>query len=469
MTQMQLDVPVRDGYNFGVGADLLSGAVMNKPVSNDVINSIDHAEGATVNVIVQRIQTTHELEQALGISAEASYGSPSFGAGISGRFNFAKSAKVQSSSLFMTVTATVKLKVLSIDAPFLTPEAAKLVDNPPVFAQRFGNVFVRSMERGGIFIGVLRIDTSSSEESESISAELKGSYGLFSAEAKTKFSEVEKKFSSDVFVQMYHEGGPVNLGIKDPTNPLELLTNVDLFLNSFAVNPDSSAVPYLVTLAPITIATGPLPPNEEDLSHAQDVMRFCAQRRSTLLDQLNLLQLIVDFPSRYDFSNGSNLKEIAAAAANTESDLDLISSCASAAINSPKGALLPKDFAADATPAKKFPSAVMPELLPIGKPRALPSLAGVWEMAFAGGKSKWTFSLLGGNQFKGVEEGLGNARGVAVLTDTHAQLDWAASNPGDQNTGKFLMKFNGAFTSATATCEFIGLADLVPCQFTRIS
>jgi hypothetical protein len=37
MPQMQLDVPVRDGYNFGVGADLLSGAVMNKPVSNAVV------------------------------------------------------------------------------------------------------------------------------------------------------------------------------------------------------------------------------------------------------------------------------------------------------------------------------------------------------------------------------------------------------------------------------------------------
>ena len=364
---MQLDVPVRDGYNFGVGADLLSGAAMNQPVSNSIINSIGHAEGATVNMIVQRIQTTHELEQALGISAEASYGSPSFGGGISGRFDFAKSAKVQSSSLFMTVTATVKLKVLSIDAPLLTPEAAQLVDNPPIFAQRFGNVFVRSMQRGGIFIGVLRIDTSSSEESESISSELKGSYGLFSAQAKEKFSEVEKKFSSDVFVQMYHEGGPVNLTIRDPTNPLELLTNVDLFLNSFAVNPDNSAVPYLVTLAPITIANGPLPPNGEDLSHAQDVMRFCAQRRSTLLDQLNLLQLIVDSPSRYDFSNGSSLKEISTAAANTQTDLDLISGCASAAINSPKGALFPMDFAIKK--GKIFPSAVMPEIFPKGKPR----------------------------------------------------------------------------------------------------
>jgi hypothetical protein len=379
MPQMQLEVPVRDGYNFGVGADLLSGAPLNKPVINDVINSIANAEGSSVNLIVQRIQTTHELEQALGISAEASYGSPSFGAGVSARFDFAKSAKVQSSSLFMTITATVKLKVLSIDAPALTPEASKLLDNPIIFAQRFGNVFVRSMERGGLFIGVLRIDTSSSEESESIAAELKGSYGLFSAEAKTKFAEVEKNFSSDVFVQIYHEGGPVNLGIKDPSNPLELLTNANLFLDSFAINPSNSAVPYLVTLAPINIANGPLPPNGEDLEHAQDVMRFCAQRRSGLLDQLNLLQLIVDSPSRYDFSNGSSLKEIAAAAVGTQSDLDLISACASQAINSPKGALFPKDFAA--AKGAVFPSASMPATMPVGKPRpageiAVPNFVG---------------------------------------------------------------------------------------------
>ncbi len=367
MAQTQLTVPVRDGYNFGVGADLLSGAPMNKSVISDEINSVAGAGGATVNFVVQRIQTTHDLEQSLGIDAEASYGSPSFGAGVSARFNFAKSAKIQSNSLFMTVTVTVKLRVLSIDSPTLTPEASKLVDRPDIFAQRFGNVFVRSLERGGIFIGVLRVDTSSSEESEKIDSELKGSYGLFSADAKVRFSEVEKNFRSDVFVQMYHEGGPVDLGITDPTDPLELLRNANLFLSSFRTRPEDVAVPYLVTLAPITIATGPFPPNEIDLGHAQDVMRFCATRRSTLLDQLNFLQLIVDRPSRFDFSNGANLREIAVAAAATQTDLDLVASCASAAINSPSKAKFPKDFAlAD---GKVFPSATMPEIFPVGKPR----------------------------------------------------------------------------------------------------
>jgi hypothetical protein len=384
MAQTELSVPFRDGYNFGTGVDLLSGAKKNKPVNNDVINAVDHAGGATVDFTVQRIETTHDLETSLGIDAEASYGSPSFGAGVSARFSFVKKSKIQKNSLFMSITVTVKLKSLSIDAPSLTTEASKVVDRPDIFAQRFGNVFVQSIDRGGLFVGVLRVDTANSEESETINSELKGTYGLFSASAQEKFAQIEKDFRSDVFVQMYHEGGPVELGINDPTNPLELLRNANLFLSSFRTNPDDVAVPYFVTLAPVTIATGPLPPNEADLGHAQDVMRFCATRRSTLLDQLNLLQLIVDRPARYDFSNGASLKEIAIAAAATETDLDLIASCASAAINSPKGAKFPKDFANDV--GQIFPSAVMPAILPEGKPRPpgetpptilLPNMVGI--------------------------------------------------------------------------------------------
>jgi len=137
MAQTQLTVPVRDGYNFGIGADLLSGAPLNQPVRNDVINSVAGAEGATVDFVIQRCQSTHDLEQTLGISAEASCGCASFGAGVSDRFKFAMSAKIQSSSLFMTITATVKLKVLSIDAPALTPEAIKLLDH--LYAVRLVN------------------------------------------------------------------------------------------------------------------------------------------------------------------------------------------------------------------------------------------------------------------------------------------------------------------------------------------
>lgn len=239
----------------------------------------------------------------------------------------------------------MNLPFLSIDDPVLTVDAAGLVDRPDVFEGRFGNVFVRGISRGGFFVGLLTIDTESSQDSESISAELKGSYGLFSADAKTKFEEVSSKFRSSISVSMYHEGGPTNLKITDPTDPMQLLTNTNLFLQSFQDNPSQVSRPYQATLASIAIARGPLPLNDADIQQRQDVLTFCAKRRSALLDQLNLLQFIVDRPDLFDFSVGANKAAIQKAVIDTQEDLDLIAACASAAINSPSKAVFPADFA----------------------------------------------------------------------------------------------------------------------------
>jgi hypothetical protein len=61
-------------------------------------------------------------------------------------------------------------------------------------------------------------------------------------------------------------------------------------------------VPYSVTLAPLTIAEGPLPPNTADIEHAQDVLVLCAKKRSQILDQINLLSFILAHQSSYDWT-----------------------------------------------------------------------------------------------------------------------------------------------------------------------
>ena len=97
---------------------------------------LGQAGGSTVNFEIQRIHTTSDLEQALGVNVDASYGCAAFGAGASMRFNFAQTSSVQSSSLFMTITATVGLAFLQIDAPRLTTDAASVVDRPDTFEAR---------------------------------------------------------------------------------------------------------------------------------------------------------------------------------------------------------------------------------------------------------------------------------------------------------------------------------------------
>jgi molybdopterin-guanine dinucleotide biosynthesis protein A len=362
MAVQQIRVPWIPGYDVGVGADVASGSPMNSPVISEA-TPVDLAAGSTIDIQIQRINSTQELERALAVDAEASYGCGSFGPSMSARFSFSKDSKVQSSSLFMTVTVRVQLEFLSVDTPRLTYKAAEVIANPELFEARYGNMFVRGIGRGGLFVGVLRIDTGSSEESMKISAELEGSYGLFTAEAKTKFSEVQKKYKNEVFIRQYQEGGPKGLRIDDPTDPLRLLENANTFVESFNVSTAEEAskvaVPYFVTLAPTAIAEGPLPPNPAELQHAKDVLLSCAKRRSVFLDNLNLLEYIADNATKFESADVQALRE---AARKFQDDLNLIAECASAAIANRASAKFPEQFAADR--GSVFPSGEMPTALP---------------------------------------------------------------------------------------------------------
>ena len=157
-----ITVPYREGYDYGIGADLASGSPMGKVVAG-AVSGVENAIGATVGFEISRIHSTSDLEKKLGIDVEASYGCGAFG-GVSARFNYATSSKIQSSSLFMAITASITLAFQSIDDPTLTPMAGEIINRTDVFSTRYGNMFVRGVGRGGLFVAVIQIDTSSSED-----------------------------------------------------------------------------------------------------------------------------------------------------------------------------------------------------------------------------------------------------------------------------------------------------------------
>jgi hypothetical protein len=333
-------------------------------VVRNTATPVENASGGVVDIRIERIQSTEELESVLGIDVEASFGLASFGAGASARFNYAKEAAIQATSLFMTISVNVELGFLSIDDPVLTEHADGTLGNPTRFQQRYGDAFIRGMARGGLFVGVLRVDTRNETESERISSSLNGAYKLFSLDAKTKFEELSSTHQTQCFVQMYHEGGPIDLKILDPTDPRELLNNANLFLDSFRTHPAESARPYFVTVAPTTIARGEAePPNAADIEKATDVLIYCAKRRSAILDQLNLMDFIRDNAARFRFPEGGSMAQVVTAAHNFQNDLDLIAKCASRAINDSREAQFPNTFAqAEGT---VFPSGELPDPMPV--------------------------------------------------------------------------------------------------------
>ncbi|RWP61168.1 hypothetical protein [Mesorhizobium sp.] len=364
----QVKVAYSEGYDFGIGVNYASGGPKNKAVTGD-ISAVELAAGDIVGYQISRVTSTSEIEKALGISVEADYGLSAFVAGASARFSFAQSVKVQASSLVLMVSATVRRAFQQIDKPRLTEAASEVARNPTLFAQRYGDMFVRGVNSGGLFVGCFRLDTGSSQMSTDISAELAGSYGLFSTEAEIKFKDVQRRFRSNLSVSMYHEGGPVDLHIDGVDNPLELLQNMNKFLESFKTQPNEVSVPYSVTMAPLTIVDGPAPLNEIDLQHAQDVLIFCAKHRTALVDQVNSFQFIADHQSRFKFENGASPQEIQRASECAQSDLDLVARCASRAMNDPGEADFPNAFAAAVH--EDYPRSFMPAVMPVPIPFVL--------------------------------------------------------------------------------------------------
>jgi hypothetical protein len=364
MALVQVQAPYKDNYDYGVGVDLATGSPMGRVVGGDVqdISGVVGAGGATTSYDISRIHTTSELEKKLGINAEASYGCGAF-AGVSARFDFAQSSKIQSSSLFLAITATVVLEVLSIDNPTLTPEAVAVTSRPTDFVDRYGNMFVRGIGRGGMFVAVIQINTTSSEDAKSVSAELEGAYGLFSASAKTKFEEVQKKYSSDIRITVYHEGGPIDLTMNDITDANQLYAMLQQWLKAFQDNPIKNAKPYYVTLAPTAIANGsPTAPNAAQIQHAQDILVLCAKERSMILDNLNLMEFISQNPSHYDFTAPTTPADIVKAFVDYQADLDLVAAAASQAINDSTKAVTPADYAS--REGKSYPRGKPPIPMP---------------------------------------------------------------------------------------------------------
>lgn len=360
MSLAQVTVPFEGSFDFGIGLDSTNASPMGKAVQGAVTRVSDAGAGSVLFQIL-RIEDTHELEQKLGIDAKASYSAGPF-ANISGRASFAQSVKINESSLFMAISAVIVLGHESINDPQLSPAAAALVDNPETFHVRFGDMFVRGIDRGGLFLAVMQMDTDSKETSKSISSQLSGAYGLFSADAQQKFDEVQKDFHSDLTISVYHEGGPIGLVVQKLGDPVEFFTMLQTWLKSFVDDPNGMSVPYAATLAPIAIANGPLPLNAADAEHAEDVLITCAKQRSEMFDRLNLMNAIIHAPERYQFTSPITMADIRAAAAGYEKDLDLIAATASAAMNHPAGALMPAEFANHAQLI--FPQGVPPSPMP---------------------------------------------------------------------------------------------------------
>jgi hypothetical protein len=152
------------------------------------------------------------------------------------------------------------------------------------------------------------------------------------------------------------------------------------WLTSFRDDSERNALPYSATLAPMTIAKAPPPPNEAEISHAQDVLVLCAKMRSRILDNFNLVNFVTDNAWRCEFTDPVTAADFIKASNGYQSDLDVVADCAALAMRDVSGAKTTADYARER--GIVFPQGFVPSPMPVFKsgqaiPLAAPNFVGM--------------------------------------------------------------------------------------------
>ena len=364
----QVMVPYVRGYDYGIGVLFASGSPMGMAVTGTPA-SVPGGGGGIGDFNFQQIQNSQDLEEQLGISADAGAAIGLFSA--SDQFDYVRKCQLQTYSLALLIWCKKSFGYKQFNEPAINDTAFPTVGNPTLFFQRYGDCFVRGISTGGRFFGLIRIDCKNQETRTSIENALSGSYGPFGADVRNKLQDAINTAFATTDVHLHVEGG--DIGPNLPQDTKSLLAAVDLWNQSVEAN----AIPYEVGLAPYIIADGPNPPSEFDFEHQRQVLQRCVQLRSTQTDLINQVDFVLD-PKHIDDFESFDANSLNSVRADLADDLDIIKEAADYALSNANDALEPESYAQQKRGRTNFPTLlpVMPKLKPgVGKP--VPNITGM--------------------------------------------------------------------------------------------
>jgi len=386
MVLKQEEVLYRNGYDIGIGVAMATGSPMALGAKGEVTPP-QIGTGGSGSFTFRRIDKTEDLEKELGISADVSGGIGLFSA--SNLFSFSQKSKIHASSIFVLVSAREQLAFQQMDSPELTTPAATLVENGKSLSEQFGEYFIRGINTGGYFFGVIQIETKSTQSKTDLDNELSVSYGLaIDPDVKLKISQAMSRSNARVEGFYTYEGGRVTTRTTS-NDPIILIEQMFQAMSEWTSTVRNEPKPYSVTLAPYSIALGPNPPNITEIENQREVLTRCAKLRSQTLDKLNLVDYILDPNHMDEFEiipppEGPDLPALQALLAR---DRDAIADAASFSINDIKQACDPETYmrTRKVNPVTDFKLTALPTNMPkhtggsvtiSTAPNAMPNLIG---------------------------------------------------------------------------------------------
>jgi hypothetical protein len=283
----------------GFGYDLVKGASLASPAVEGAISAITEAIGQRVQSHLIRITDIDTLHQALGVNVDA--GGSYFGVNADAKVSFAKECNHSRVATLVMTGVTVTDAFENFDAPVLNADASELMknNNNVRFHQRFGDVFIDGLRRGGEYFAIFEINSVDESVREKIAVHVETSFNslLAAGHLEVDIDNEKAQTSSHVEVRVH----VMQNGSIDHTDQTleEILKKAHGFPPTVAGN---LAIPFAVSLADYTELKLP---NDQfnflDIQNQRDVLVEHARKRFAFLELLNTITYIRQHPE--DFVN----------------------------------------------------------------------------------------------------------------------------------------------------------------------
>ena len=292
------------GYMSGMklGGGFHTATYDNRPVpalDEVVVTTLEPAGGQQVFYDAKVVSSSLSFTEQLNVSASASLRYGISGSG-SAKTSFLSSFQQNSFTVYVVVQVIVTnaQKLLDLSKARLKLEAAELfVSDPQAFAQQYGDSFIYGLTTGGVFLGVLEMESSSAAEFKQIQASLSGkaNYGLISGSAQANFGQALQSITSSYQSKatILRQGGS---GALNETTPEQLIKDALAFPEKVA---GDKGFPYEVSLISYNNIPHPPSPSALDVSNQATILERLGDLRRKFLKYQNDLMFALEHQDQF--------------------------------------------------------------------------------------------------------------------------------------------------------------------------
>ena len=293
-----------DPMAFGKGVDSLQLKVRGTGVTFSAPDSVSGGGGQTVQFFLRKIETYEDFQSAFDFEADASATYGLFHG--SAKFNYAEQHNFKSFSRYLVASVIVTNAFRQIGDIQLTQSARDLITNGqiPRFQEEFGDTFVLGITAGGAYYAVLEFTCKSEQDLQDISTQLDiGEYGLFTGAAHFTSRMQDFKGQTSLKIDSFQLGG---------TDTTQSVSVDDIIAKATHFPPEVRQVAVSLTAFLQDYKTLDLPPgpNLIDVENAREVLQDYLVLRNQLVQKLNEIEYIQQFPDRFVNPDSNSLAQM---------------------------------------------------------------------------------------------------------------------------------------------------------------